>query len=317
MKGFLCLVLCSASAFFAQAQPRQQPDFTVSAEIHEPVAAIAYSPDAQSFAIAGSDNEIRVYDVRTDGEVTARLSRKLSGHQAPIAVLAFKDIRTLVSASLDQTAKSWNVTSGKLLHSREFNFGKQFIPAFAPGNQPLLAAASFDRVKLWNHESGELLKTFEANDSDVSALSFTPDGKRLVIGTAKGVIRVMDVVAWKVTRLIDLDTPVHALAASMDRIAVGYADGAVDLLSLGEQTSVPEIKAHQGALTALAFSPKGDRFASGSMDGGVRVWASDTRKLLCTLEGPATKVMSIIFSPNGQKVLAVGADGKVNCWSLR
>lgn len=314
MKRFLCVLIYSASTFFTQAQPHQRPDFTISAKNTKPIAAIAYSPDGQSFAAAESDNEIRVYDAaRPDGE----LSRNLSGHQAFVVALAFKDNSTLVSVSLDQTVKSWNVSSSEMLHSREFNFGKQFIPAFAPGNRPVLVVASFDRVKLWNYQSGALLGTFEANDSDVSTLSFTPDAKRLVIGTAKGVIRVMDVAAWKVARLIDLDTPIQALAASGDRIAVGYADGTIDLLRLGEQASVPEIKAHEGAVSSLAFSPKGDRFASGSLDGMVKLWDSNTRNLLCTLEGRSTKVLSIVFSPNGQKVLAAGADGKIDCWTIR
>lgn len=316
MKGFLSLLLFSVSAVFTQGQAPRQPDFTISREVAKPIAAIAYSSDARFLAVAGSDNAILLYDIRADGKLGDILSRKLTGHEAPIVALAFRDSSSLVSVSLDQTVRIWNAASGKILHSAEMNLGKQPLAALAPGNQPLLAGANSNRVRLWNYGSGELLRSFDANDSAVSTLVFTPDGKLMVIGTTKGVVRVMDVATWKVTRIIDMDSPVHSLAASSDRIVVGYADGTVNLLSLGEETSIPEIKAHQRPVSALAFSPKGERFASGSADGAVKVWDSETLKLLCTVGEHTARVLSIVFSPDGKQVVAVSADGKVDGWAL-
>jgi len=317
MKRFLCLLLFSVSAAIARGQVVRQPDFTISGVGAKPVAAIACSPDARFLAVGGSDYAILLYDVRADGELRDLLSRKLRGHEAPIVAFSFENAKTLVSVSLDQTAKIWNVASGKLVHSEELNLGKQFVAALAPGNQPLLAGASGNRVRLWNYESGALLKSFEANDSAISTLAFTPDGKLLVIGTTKGVIRVMDVAAWKVARIIDMDSPVHSLAASSERIVVGYADGTLNLLSLGEPTSIPEIKGHRGAVSALVFSPKGEYFASGSTDGAVKVWDSDSLKSLYTLAGPTAQVVSIVFSADGKHVAVVDANGAVDCWHIR
>ena len=314
---FLCLLLCSVSAAVAEGQVARQPDFRLSGDIARPIAAIAFSPDSRFLAVAGSDHAILLYDVRADRNLRDVLSRKLTGHEAPIVALVFKDSNTLVSVSLDQTAKIWNVASGKVLHSAELNMGNQVVPALAPDNQALFAGASSNRVRLWNYESGELLKTFDANDSAVSTLAFTPDGKLLVIGTIKGVIRVMDVATWKVARIIDMDSPVHSLAASSDRIAVGYADGTLNLLSLGEQTSIPEIKAHERAVSALAFSPSGQRFASGSANGVVKVWDSDSLKPLYTLAGRTARVLSVAFSSEGKHVAAVNVDGEVDCWTIR
>jgi WD40 repeat protein len=114
-----------------------------------------------------------------------------------------------------------------------------------------------------------------------------------------------------------MDSPVHSLAASMRQIVVGYADGTLNLLSLGDQTSVPEIKAHQRTVSAVAFSPKGERFASGSADGEVKVWDGDSLKQLYTLAGHTAQVNSIVFSPDGKQVAAVNADGEVDGWTIR
>ena len=192
----------------------RKPDLTIPGNDVSGTGVIAYNPNGRFLAVAAGEKSIRIYDARPGDRLTAELSKTLTGHAAQILGLCFSDTNTLVSISLDQTAKIWDVESGKLLHTTELNFGKQIRFAIAPGHQSLAADSSFGKARLWNYQTGELLKTFEPNDSWVSALAFTPDGKFLVIGTDKGVVRVMDVATWTVTRTIDLDSPVRSLAAS-------------------------------------------------------------------------------------------------------
>ena len=238
------------------------------------------------------------------------------GHTFSILAIGFSDTNTLVSLSADQTVKIWNIASGKLLHNTEIKFGKQLIPAIAPRGQPFLAGGSLNQVRLWNYQTGKLLQTFEVNDSNVAALAFTPDGKLLVIGSTKGVLRVMDVVTWKVTRTIDLDTPIYSIAASMNHILVGYGEGTLALLTMGDQDSIPEVKKHNGAITAVAFSSGGEQFASGSADKTVKVWDTGTMKLLHTQAGHSGEVLFVVFSPNGRKLASGGSDGTVNVWTV-
>lgn len=331
MKNSFCLFLCALvfGAGLVQGQSALErsngalftnefrgPEFRIPAASSKPITAIVYNPNGRFLAVAGGDNAIRVYEGRITAGLMARLDQKLTGHTLPVLAIAFIDTNTLVSVSEDQTVKTWDVASGKLLHSTAVNFGKQLVPAIAPKSLPLFAGGTLRQVRLWNYQTGELLHSFEANDSDVAALAFTPDGKLLVIGTVKGVVRVMDVATWKVARAIDLDSPVRALAASANHIVVGYAEGTVALLNFGDQESIPEGKKHSGAINAVAFSPKGDRFASASADKMVKVWDTETLKVLCTLEGHRGEVVSVAFDPIGTRLASGGADGMVNCWAV-
>jgi WD40 repeat protein len=300
---------------YPPAEDIRRPDLTIAGHDVSGTGVIAYNPNGRFLAVAAGEKVIRIYDARPGDRLTAELTKTLSGHAAQILGLCFSDTNTLVSVSLDQTVKTWDVESGKLLHSADLPFGKQIKFAIAPGHPSLAADSSFGKARLWNYQTGEVLKTFEPNDSWVSALAFTPDGKQLVIGTDKGVVRVMDVATWTVTRKIDLDSPVHSIAASAEHILVGYGDGTVAMLNFGEQNSVPEVRKQSAAINCVAFSPKGDQFASASADRTVKVWDTATRKLRGTLEGHKAAVLSVAFSPNGQKLASIDADGNVNYWT--
>jgi WD40 repeat protein len=304
------------SDMYSSARDVRKPDITIPGDARGGGGVIAYNPNGRFLAVAGGDNLIRIYDARPGDRLTADLTQTLTGHAQRVLALGFNGTNTLVSISEDHSAKSWDIVSGKLLHMTELKLGKPNYFAFSPGTEPFLAASSGNEIGLWNYQGGERLNTFEANDSEVAALAFTPDGKSLAIGTTKGVVRVMDIASWKVALAIDLDTPVHSLAASATHIVVGYGDGTLALLNMGDQTSVPELKKHTGAINAVAFSPKGERFASASEDRTVKVWDTETLKLLCSLEGHTEAVRGVAFSPDGRKMASIDVGGTVNYWTV-
>ncbi len=293
----------------------RKPDLTISGDASRPINVIGYNPNGR-FLAAASDKAIRVYDARPGDRLTAELSQTLSGHTDKVIAIGFSGTNTLVSMAMDQTVKTWDITSGKMIHSAALNFGEKMVATFVSGEQPYLAGAVSNNVRLWNYQTGDVVTNFVTNDSGVAAMAFTPDGKLLVIGTTKGVVRVLDVAAWKVTRIIDLDSPIHSLAATTNRVLLGYGDGTVAMLKFEEQASIPEVKKQSGAINAVAFSPKGEQFAAASVDGTVKVWDAETLKLLCSQEGHRGAALAVAFSPNGQKMASSGADGTVNYWTV-
>ncbi len=275
---------------------------------------IAYNSDGRYLAVTG-DKAIGIYKIRNGAPPTVALARTLTGQGAQILGLAFSDSNTLVSVSLDQTARVWDVETGKLVHTTKVHLDTQLCFAIAPGRASLAADTSFGTVRLWNYQTGEILKTFEPGDSKASALAFTPDGKSLVIGTEKGVLRVMDVASRTVTRTIDLDSPIRSLAASAEHIVLGYTEGTVAVLNFADQPSVPERKKQSGAINSLAFSPNADGFASASADHSVQVWGVASLQPMCVLEGHGAPVLAVAFSPDGKTMASMDSLGTVNFWT--
>jgi len=314
-----------AGAAFGQSQPGTpastdagpqvlKADFAITNAASVEPGIVAYSPDGRHVAVS-SAGSIYVYEVPSGGQLTTHPARVLTGHTAQILGFAFLDTNTLVSVSLDQTAKIWDVATGRMRHSVEVRFGTPTRFALAPGHSPLAADTAFGKARLWNYETGEILKTFAPGDSGASALAFTPDGKSLVLGTEKGVLRLMDVVSWTATRTIDLDAPIRSVAASMERTVVGYSDGTVAMLSFGDQDSVPQAKKQSGAINSLAFSPNGGRFASASADHSVKIWDAASLKVLYSLQGHGAPVVAVAFRPDGQQIVSMDTEGVVRFWT--
>ncbi|HXS69462.1 MAG TPA: hypothetical protein VN761_11500 [Candidatus Polarisedimenticolia bacterium] len=292
----------------------RNPDLTIWGEFPRPIRAVVFNPDGRLLAVADRDKTVGIFDARRGSRSTNGFGRISYEHRTKVVGIAFNGTNALALAWANQSVWIWEGSEGRGV---AVHFGENAVTSFAPVGQPLLATAAGKQVTLWNYEKGWALTNFEANDSSVAAMAFTPDGKSLVIGTWKGVVRVLDVAAWKMTRIIDLDSPIHSLAVTTNCVLLGYGDGTVAMLKFEEQPSIPEVKKQSGAINAVAFSADGKRFASASADGTVKVWDAQAMKVICPLEGDGGEALCVAFSPDGREIVAGDGMGNVNGWWLK
>lgn len=177
--------------------------------------------------------------------------------------------------------------------------------------------------------------TYAAHTRTIQALSWSPDGKRLVSGDAGGVVQVWEAATGQtqVTHQENLAASVCALSWSQvgDLIASG---GRRPHLSILEAESLKEVArwrlrgaaaprpggAWYGrpsrAILALAWSPDGKRLLSGGQDGPghrLRLWET-----LDGLERPLDPaehlVHTVAWAPDGQRFAAGGDFGSAGVW---
>lgn len=77
----------------------------------------------------------------------------------------------------------------------------------------------------------------------------------------------------------------------------------------------PRLKAHQGVVGAIAFSPSGRTIATGGHDGTICIWDVSQRVLVKKLGGHTGGVYALTYSRDGKLLISAGADRMVLVWT--
>jgi WD40 repeat protein/predicted Ser/Thr protein kinase len=105
--------------------------------------------------------------------------------------------------------------------------------------------------------------------------------------------------------------------ADGERLLMGNALGAIFLLDPKTGDEVGRFEGHTAAVKALAVSADGRLLLSAADDGTARLWSVETRKELRKLDGHKGPVLSVSLATDGRKALTGGKDGTVRLWDLR
>jgi len=103
------------------------------------------------------------------------------------------DGAVLASASADQTAKLWNVSTGTLITTIVGHTAWLDAVSFSPDGN-LIATGGFDNaIKIWDAHTYDLLATLTEHPGGIFDVAFSPDGTKLASGSADYTIKVWDI----------------------------------------------------------------------------------------------------------------------------
>jgi WD40 repeat protein len=301
------------------AEDVRRPDLTIRVAEKSGVSVLTYTRDDRFLATSAADHLIRLWNAGAKEAASEERPRTLSGHTGRIRmVFPGSTPETLISIADDQTVKTWNATSGRLLRSLPLHFGKEVHRlAIGPGRDTLLATSRNNQVTLWNYVNGQVIQSFRTTkDAVVLSLAFSPDARFLAVGTNGGVIQLRDAQTGTVTRTLDAGGAPHSLGASLTHVAAGLGDGSLKIWPLDPHAPMRIIKGHRGSVNALVFDGRGDQLTSASADGTLKVWDVGSGSLVCSHEGHVGEVLSVALSVNGQKMASGGADGTARVWTM-
>ena len=308
---FLTIIVLSSllSASFAQ-------DATVL-EYGGVVRTVAFSP-VNGFRIAGAGegNTIKIWDLRNDTVIT------LEGHAAPINAIAFSpDGRLLVSGGDDHVFKLWDVRHGKNVSTFEHIINRSRSPVkgvtFSPDGQ-LLASMGHLGVKLWDVDNGVEIATLQHDDWMFKA-AFSPNGRFLAAGGAKGEVKVWNVRTQQVIVHLQGDiTRTDTVAFSPDGkiLATAGYSGRIKLWVVSNWELIGTLNSPVGTVFGLNFSPDGKVLAStGHL--AVNLWSVETGEKIAELPGDAGWVRSVGFTPNGNTIASGGDSGTITVQNIK
>ena len=161
--------------------------------------------------------------------------------------------------------------------------------------------------------------TYNGHSNYVSAVGWSPDGKRIASASGDGTVQVWDasngghVLTY---RGHSGDVLTLAWSPNGQYIASGGLDATVQVWNAATGVHIYTYRGHSDAVYDVAWSPEGERIASVSNDGSVQIWDATTGKNVVAFRNPssargeAAPFNAVAWSPNGQRIVA-GGNGDV------
>jgi len=241
-----------------------------------------------------------------------------------------------LTASEDNTAKLWNVSSGELIRTFDGHGDGVVSAAFSPNGSLVLTASKDCTAKLWHASTGECLGTFggpEGHTMRVNSAVFSPDGAFALTSSKDSTVKLWNVASRTVVRTLQAHredvisasfsrTVGRAITACGDSTAAVWdiATGNVKVLFL----PLHETYARDGDRSwehgwTSELSRDGDVAVTQHGDETARIWdvaAGRLRAVLGLFVGQPP-VLSAALSHDGKFVLTHGRGPTKESWEAR
>ncbi len=269
------------------------------------------------------------------------LAKVFRGHLGVNHIAFSKDGKKIVSSSLDNTARIWDIETGICLQILKGHTQWVEGVAFSPNGQEVISSSKDKTIRMWDVESGKCVRTFRGHTNGVRGIAYSPEGRRIASASFDETIRVWDTGTGDCLKVIKgHEGPVHCVTFTKDgkKIASSSRDNTIRIWEWETGRCLKILKGHTNWIESIALSPDDTQIVSGSDDNTIRIWNAipadsvaaslgnwfkeagslfkSSADCIKVFQGHENKVNSVCFSPDGTKILSGSSDKTIRIWNV-
>jgi WD40 repeat protein/transcriptional regulator with XRE-family HTH domain len=261
-------------------------------------------------------------DAALEGAATLDYPRqRFAGHTDAVYGVTFSpDSKYILTAGGDNTARMWDVQTGKEVHRFSGHTDGVIGVAFSPDGKSAVSCGHDKTTRIWDTQTGAEARRFTGSDG-VWSCKFSPDGSYILTGGVDKIAHLWDVRSGtEVRRFIGHTDIVYGVAFSPDgkyALTAGTGDKTARMWDVQTGKEVRRFTGDISGVVLVSFSPDAKYVLASSWDKVGHVWDAATGNEVRRFTGHTLSTKGVMFSPDGKLALTSSDDTTARLWDAQ
>lgn len=233
------------------------------------------------------------------------------GHTGPVNYSEFSTSgQYALTASSDNTAKVWDVVTGRLLFSLVGHTDRVNKAIYNSIGDKIVTSSDDGTIKIWDSYLGTLLRTIQAGTKNKEMFSMCLHRELLLVSCVDGDVTIFNVSSGKLIKQLKGDaygTENVSFSPDGNKILANLGSVAV-ILDATTGKELQSFSGHTSTINSVCFSADGNLVVTASWDKTIKIWDVSLGRLLHTLTGHTTGVRSAVISPDSKTIASCSYD---------